>query len=248
MEFGNRQTTLILCGGQRYWGHSTLGQTWSTTCVFRNFPENFSWLVPNPYFFCTLANTQRKSDKTIPVSGRTRLDWCGCYAALWLASARGPWWHDTLRLKMRQSFVFGIFAPWAGNLRTSVHSSVFPLLVGDLVAVSFSVSDNEFTVPHSFCFLQKAPNLPNGKSRRCEYGGLARRRAAVVEKEDSRSGLRNLRSTNRSQEGRRVTRLAMKYQNVNTRDFEHHVLAQAGCQQRARCGASKSWKTSKIVR
>ena len=41
----------------------------------------------------------------------------------------------------------------------------------------------------SFFFQQKSSSLPYGKSRRYEYGGLARGRAAVVE--HSRSGLRS---------------------------------------------------------
>ena len=40
-------------------------------------------------------------------------------------------------------------------------------------------------------FHPKASSVADGKSRRYGSGGLARRRVAVVEKEDSRSGLRS---------------------------------------------------------
>ena len=52
----------------------------------------------------------------------------------------------------------------------------------------FLVSEVESVAPRSFSF-QKASSFPCGKSKRYDYGEFARRRAVVVKKEDSRSGL-----------------------------------------------------------
>ena len=63
--------------------------------------------------------------------------------------------------------------------------SVSPSWVGGLGEVSLSVTDCESVKSQ----LQKASTLPYGKSRRYDCGEFARRHAAVVKKEDSRSGL-----------------------------------------------------------
>ena len=62
-----------------------------------------------------------------------------------------------------------------------------------VVLVSPWLGDLDFGVA-GVCGLSVFPwsvSEPHGKSRRCEYGGLVRRRAAFVEKEDSRSGMRS---------------------------------------------------------
>ena len=68
---------------------------------------------------------------------------------------------------------------------------VSPWLVGDLGVDSASVSGCEFCCTLVLFFNPKASSVADGKSRRYGSGGLARRRAAIVEKEDSRSGLRS---------------------------------------------------------
>ena len=78
----------------------------------------------------------------------------------------------------------------SSNVPVVTDVSVSPCSVGVLGEVPPSDSDCESVQSQSFFFLQKASSLPCGKSRRHECGEFARRRAAVVKKEDTRGGLR----------------------------------------------------------